>query len=129
MLERDDELFARRIREGIASREEMALAADLLQKRTTQRQPKKGQPNWIMNEAIVLMVLHLEANADARKTPHKTIVPEVAKIFGVSIRHVYNVLAEYGLAKQDARRPHVKDIREAGEQAFQEWLNAKAARK
>jgi hypothetical protein len=69
MLEGDDELFARRIREGIASGEEMALAADLLQKRTTQRRPKKGQPVWIMNEAIMLMVLHMEASANAQKNP------------------------------------------------------------
>jgi hypothetical protein len=115
MLDGYDELFTGRLREGVASPEEMALAADLLQKKEKQRRPKR--PYWVINEAIVMAVLIRETNP---QFVFKTVIPDVAKSFMVSERQVYNVLAERGLAKKEARRPLVQKNTRSSFTAFAE---------
>lgn len=114
-LEADDRLLSERLRKGVASPEEMELAADLLQKKIKPRRLKKGQPKQIQNHAMAQMVLVIEAGIPPRQ--RKTIIPDVAKAFGVSERHVYNALAEFGDTLLQT-----KELREANERAFRQWL-------
>ncbi len=86
-------LLARRLRQGNASPEEMALAADLIEKKIKPRHPRSGKPTRMTNDAITQVVLYIEANhPDWPRS--KTIIPDVAKAFRVSQKHVYNVLAK-----------------------------------
>jgi hypothetical protein len=113
-LESDPRLLAERLRKGVASPEEMALAAELIQRRVKPRRVKKGQPKQIENQGIAQMVLVMEAGSPPRQ--RKTIISDVAKAFGVSKRHVYNALAEFGDTLLQT-----KENRDANERAFQQW--------
>jgi hypothetical protein len=115
-LEGDNRFLTERLRKGIASPEEMALAADLIQKKIKPRRLKKGQPKQLENYAMAQMVFLLEASG-GRLPQRKTIIPDVAEAFGVSERHVYNALTEFG-----DRVLQTKVLREANEQAFRQWL-------
>lgn len=121
-LEADDRLLSERLREGVASPEEMQVAADLIQKKVKPRRLKKGQPPQFVNYAMAQMVLVMEAAGAPRQ--RKAIIPEVAEIFGVSVKHVYNALAEFGDALVQT-----SELRAANERAFQQWLDEINARK
>jgi hypothetical protein len=118
MLESYERLFIERLRNGIASPEEMALAADLIEKKKKQR--RASRPFWLINEAIVLKVLIRET--DPELVP-KTLVPDVAASFKVSERQVYKALAERGLAKKETRRSLVENIRKVHLQLLEKYPN------
>ena len=122
-LEADDRLLSERLREGVASPEEMQVAADLIQKKVKPRRLKKGQPPQIVNYAMAQMVLVMEAAGAPRqrKEDHSRSGVET---FGVSEKHVYNALAEFGDALVQT-----SELRAANERAFQQWLDEINARK
>jgi len=92
-LDGDTRWLAGRLRRGSASPKEMALAADLIEKKIRPRRPRSGKPTREMNDAIVQVVLYMEAfHPDWQRS--KTIIPDVAKAFRVSQKHVYNVLSK-----------------------------------
>jgi hypothetical protein len=92
-LEGDPALLARRLRSRKPSPQELDCAADLIEMKIKPRRPKKGKPTRFTNELIAETILYIEC-----VRPHwlrKTILSEVAEAFGVSTKHVYNVLAEH----------------------------------
>ena len=89
-LEGDPALLARRLRSGKVSREELALAADLIE---GPRRLRQGQPSQITNEHIAEVVFYIEVFRPERL--RKQFIPDVAKEFGVSQSHIYNVLTEF----------------------------------
>jgi hypothetical protein len=92
-LDGNVEDLAQKLREGIASREEMAFAADLIEGKVKSRRPRRGQPTRFTNEQIAQAFFQFRvAYPD---WPKKKIVGRVVNIFGLKGeygRHVYNVL-------------------------------------
>ena len=92
-LEGDPHLLAARLRKGSATPEEMALAADLIEKKVKIRRPKMGKPGKITKEHIAGTVFYISVSR-----PHwqeKAIIYHVAKAFGVSERFVRYVVASW----------------------------------
>ena len=89
-LDGDHKRLAKRLRAGIASRAEMAFAADLIEGKIKPRRLRDRQPTRRTNDEIAQAVLFLEAIYPDWQ--QKKIIPRVAKGFGVSERHVYNVV-------------------------------------
>jgi hypothetical protein len=92
-LEGDPYLLAARLRKGGATPEEMALAADLIEKKVKIRRPKMGKPGKITKEQIAGTVLYISASRP--HWPEKAIIYDVAKAFGVSERFVRYVVASW----------------------------------
>lgn len=85
-----DQVLARQLRSASVK---VAFAGDLLGKKIKPRRPKKGEPTRRTNDDIASVVLYLEAcHPDWQRS--KTIIPDVAKAFKVSEKHVYKVLAK-----------------------------------
>jgi hypothetical protein len=85
-----DQVLARQLRSASVN---VAFARDLLGKKIKPRRPRKGEPTRRTNDDIASVVLYLEAyHPDWQRS--KTIIPDVAKAFKVSEKHVYNVLAK-----------------------------------
>jgi hypothetical protein len=82
--------LAHRLRQGLASREEMAFAANLIEGKIKSRHPRRGQPTRLTNDQIAQAFFQFkEAYPDL---PRKKIVGKVVDMFGLSGRHVYNVV-------------------------------------
>jgi hypothetical protein len=93
-LDGDTSILANRLRKGLASFEEMAIAADLIEGKIKPRRPRPGQPSRLRNDEIVLAYfLYRFGHPDWSE---KQIKGEVADMFDVSWRHVYNVLDAHG---------------------------------
>jgi hypothetical protein len=92
-LDGNVEDLARKLREGIASREEMALAADLIEGKRKSRRPRRGQPTRLTNHQIAQIFFQFRvAYPD---WPKKKIIGRIVDIFGLKGeygRHIYNVL-------------------------------------
>jgi hypothetical protein len=92
-LDGNVEEIAQKLREGIASREEMALAADVLEGKVKPRRPRRGQPTRSTNHQIAQIFFQFRvAYPD---WPKKKIVGRIVDIFGLKGeygRHVYDVL-------------------------------------
>jgi hypothetical protein len=87
-------LLKYRLRAGNVSREEMALAADLLDQ-IEPHQRKNSRKRFIPTKRdLATMVLSREARGDRRL--RKNIIPEIAETFRVSQRHIYDALDEFG---------------------------------
>lgn len=82
--------LARRLRKGLASRKELAFVADLLEEKAASRRPRRGQPRRFTNEQIATAVFQFREAYPGWQ--EKKIKGEVADLFGVKYRHVYNVL-------------------------------------
>jgi hypothetical protein len=94
-LEGDYRMLAARLRDGFVSTEEKAFLADLLQGKIKPRRRRKGQPKRIVNLLLLAMgVLRMEATIPSVR--RKEAVGLVAKVNGVSDKHVGNALAEFG---------------------------------
>jgi hypothetical protein len=92
-LDGDPKRLAKRLRAGLASREEMAFAADLLEGKVKVYRRRPRQPTRRTNDEIGQAVLFMsEIYPNRSKT--KSIIPDVAKAFGVSEKHVFNSLAD-----------------------------------
>ena len=102
---RDGELglLLKRMRGGRATREEIALAADLLEKRSKPRRLRKGQPDGTTKRAIGSMawLLKLDYRTLRLRRPNrwpmkKKIIPMVAEAYGVSHSYVEKAMKETG---------------------------------
>lgn len=82
--------LAERLRKGLASREEMAFAADLIEGKVKSRRPRRGQPMRSTNDQIAQAVFQLRTVH--KNWQQKKIIGEVADRFGLKARHVYDVL-------------------------------------
>jgi hypothetical protein len=122
-LEGEPRLLAERVREGIASPEERALAADLISRKIKPRRIRKGQPPRSVKQAMVQMVFTMEAAVPPRQ--RKEIIPFVAKAFSVSkakplsVKTVYNALAE---CEELGAIVRTADLRAVNEESFKHWL-------
>jgi hypothetical protein len=119
-LEGDPRLLAERLREGTASPEERALAADLISGKIKPRPIRKGQPKRIQKQGMAQMVFTLEAGAPPKT--RKAVIPAVAEAFGVSERTVYNALAECEELGDTIMLLRTKDLRAANEEEFKRWV-------
>ena len=79
-----------RLREGMASPNEIAFVADLIEGKATSRRPRSGQPTRLANDLIVQTVFQHQMQYP--NWPEKKIKGEVAKMFGVKERHLYDLL-------------------------------------
>jgi hypothetical protein len=123
-LEGEPRLLAERLRDDIASREERALAADLISGKIKPRPVRKGQPKRIEKQGMVQMVFTMEAGAPPM--PRKVIIPAVAEAFHVSEKTVYNALAEYHEIGDTMMILRTNDLRAANDEQFEEyqrWLD------
>jgi hypothetical protein len=73
--------------------EAVAFAGDLIAGKVKPRRLRKGQPSGITNDDIVRTVFYISFFRP--NWLRKQFIPDVAKAFKVSTKHVYNVLAEY----------------------------------
>jgi hypothetical protein len=92
-LDDNVQYLAYRLRNGFASREEMAFAAGLIEGKVKRRRPRLGQPTRLMNDDIAQAFCQFRAAYP--DWPTKKIVGEIVDIFrlkGKYGRHVYNVL-------------------------------------
>ena len=92
-LEGDPAILGRRLLSGRALPEELELATDLIAGKIKPRRLRSGQPSEITNEYIAETVFYIEFFRP--NWLRKQFIPDVAKAFKVSTKHVYNVLAEY----------------------------------
>jgi len=76
--------LADRLREGVASREEMAFAADLIEGKVKSRRPRPGQPMRSTNDQIAQAVFQFRATH--KDWQQKKIKAKVADMFGVKVR-------------------------------------------
>jgi transposase len=85
--------LAYRLRKGLASPDEMAFVADLIERKVNPRQRRLGQPTRLTNDEIVQAVFQLQVMYSGFPAwPEERIKREVADMFGVKYRHVYDVL-------------------------------------
>jgi hypothetical protein len=91
-LDGDTKYLADRLRKGLMSRDEMAIVADFLEGKIKPRRPRSGQPSRLQNDEMVLLYFHLRVRYPELSA--KKIVGKIADWYGVSGRHVYNVLKE-----------------------------------
>jgi hypothetical protein len=102
------EPLTQRLRKGLASREEMAFAADLIDRKVKPRRPGRGQPTRFTNDQIAQFVFQFRvAYPD---WPKKKIIGEAVDAFGVKKSHVYNVLKALD---SESRKRHEENARYA----------------
>jgi hypothetical protein len=82
--------LAERLRQGLASKQELAMAADLIEWKIRPRRQKSSRTE---DYAIAINIKKLELLHP--KWQRKKIVGEVSKLFRVSISHVYDVLNDF----------------------------------
>jgi len=83
-------VLAERLRQELASKQEMAVAADLIEGKISPRRQKSSR---IEDYAIVIYIEWLKlAHPEWQR---KKIIGEVRKLFHVSIGHVYDVLKDF----------------------------------
>jgi hypothetical protein len=91
VLDGDTSILANRLRKGLASCEEMVIAADLIEGKI---KPRRRQPSrWRNDEIVLAYFIYRFGHPDWSE---KQIKGEVADMFDVSWRHVYNVLDALG---------------------------------
>jgi hypothetical protein len=84
--EGDPSRLARHLRDGIASPEERALAADLLEGKIRPRRPKLGAPTRAQQDEMAVLVICLKTIYPRRK--EMAIIKQVSDAFGASERLV-----------------------------------------
>jgi hypothetical protein len=123
-LEGEPEILAARLRRGEASKEEMALAADLIEKKI---KPRRARSRRVERLAIADSVGLLKR--EYPEWQHKRIISEVIKILKPSIqhiseRHVYNALEEFdGKIAQIRRMTMSKSTLAYMERRINMWLH------
>jgi hypothetical protein len=85
--------LADRLRKGLASHEEIAFAADLIEGKIKSRHPRRGQPTRVTNDQIAQAFFQFRVAYPGWQK--KKIVGKIVELFGLKGeygRHVYSVL-------------------------------------
>jgi hypothetical protein len=118
-LEGDHRWLMSRLRQGVASCAEQTLAADLIEGVIEPRRPRSRSSSRQGRLEIARSVAFLKKT---RPGQLKAIIAAVAKVFGVSERHVYNALKafdENALAQiERMRKPTPRAVK-----AYQDRIN------
>jgi hypothetical protein len=97
-IEGNPSWLARSLRSGTASTAEQMLAADLIEGKLKPRRPRSFESTRERRLEIALDYAFLKkvyAHLPKRARQEKAVKGEIAKLYGVSARHVDNVLAEF----------------------------------
>jgi hypothetical protein len=103
-LDGNVEDLAQKLREGIASREEMTFAANLIEGKVKTRRPRLGQPTRLMNEQIAQAFFQFRVAYPGWQK--KKIVGKIVEQFGLKGKHGRHVYAVLKALDSESRKRH-----------------------